>query len=108
MRARQEDSTSLSMVQPVIRSEADMEISKPVANGNSGHHEEGDSIPSPERKKSEQAERAPSQQNSTINMNDHPTNEPHPLEDNATRNSPRRASVRVRAPPGGQSSGGFW
>ena len=108
VRARQECSTSLAMVQPVIRSEADMEIAKPIANGNSGNHEETDGIPSPERKKSEQAERAPSQQNSSFDLKDHPNNEPHPIDDAAIRNSPRRASVRVRAPPGGQSSGGFW
>ena len=108
VRARQECSTSLAMVQPVIRSEADMEIAKPITNGNSGNHEEADGIPSPERKKSEQAERAPSQQNSSFDLKDHPNNEPHPIDDAAIRNSPRRASVRVRAPPGGQSSGGFW
>ena len=107
IRARQEDSGSLSTVQPVIRSDADMEILKGQTNGN-GNHKEIDEIPSPERKKSEQAERAPSQQSSNFDLKDHPTTEPHQFDVPGMRNSPQRASVRVRAPPGGNSSGGFW
>lgn len=106
VRARQEDSVSLSVVQPVIRSDADMEIVKRETNGR--RHEEVDEIPSPERKKSEQAERAPSQQNSSINMNDHPNSVDFVSIDSPARNSPKRASVRVKNPPGGQSSGAFW
>ena len=106
VRSRQEESISLSVVQPVIRSDADMEIAKP-ASTNGTHSSETDDIPSPERKKSEQPERAPSQQNSSIDMRDHPNSEPHPI-DSPARNSPKRASIRVRAPPGGTSSGGFW
>lgn len=107
VRARQDASASLSIVQPVIRSEADMEILKRETNGN-GNHKEIDEIPSPERKKSEQAERAPSQQSSSFDLKDHPKTEPHQFDVPGVRNSPQRASVRVRAPPGGNSAGGFW
>ena len=107
IRARQEESISLSGVQPVIRSEADMEIPSKLSTNGSGDHNAHDGIPSPERKKSEQPERAPSQQTSSFDLKDHPNSDPHPI-DSPMRNSPQRASVRVRAPPGGNSQGGFW
>lgn len=108
--ARKEDSINLSLVQPVIRSEADMEIpSKMASNGASGDHETENEIPSPEPKKSDKAEKAPSQQTSSFDLKQHPNNEPHPIDSPVgVRNSPQRASVKVRAPPGGRSSGGFW
>jgi hypothetical protein len=110
VQARQEESISLNVVQPVIRSEADMVIPlKLVSNGGSGDHVPLDEIPSPEPKKSDQPERAPSQQKSSFDLKSHPNNEPHPIDSPVgVRNSPKRASVRVRAPPGGRSSGGFW
>jgi hypothetical protein len=82
---------------------------KLVSNGGSGDHVPLDEIPSPEPKKSDQPERAPSQQKSSFDLKSHPNNEPHPIDSPVgVRNSPKRASVRVRAPPGGRSSGGFW
>ena len=68
-----------------------------IANGGAGD------IPAPSPPKSEQPERAPSQLESSFDLKNHP----NPEEDD-TRRTPGRASVRVRAPPGGQSSGGFW
>ena len=67
-----------------------------VVNGGCGD------IPPPTPPKKDQAEKAPSQHESSFNLNDHP-NTP----DFDERRTPARASVRVRAPPGGQSSG-FW
>jgi len=68
-----------------------------IANGGCGD------IPPSSPPKSEQPERAPSQLESSFDLKNHP----NPEEDD-TRRTPARASVRVRAPPGGQSSGGFW
>ncbi len=69
----------------------------PVAsNGNSV-----EDVPPPTPKKSEHAEKAPSQHESSFDLRAHPNDEVAAAET-------QRASVRVRAPPGGRSSGGFW
>ena len=84
----------------VARTEADMEV---VTTNGSGE------IPPPTPRKTNQAIPAPSQQQSTFDLNDHPN---APDFDSpavsVARQSPARSSVRVRAPPGGRSSGGFW
>jgi hypothetical protein len=68
-----------------------------ISNGGAGD------IPPPTPTKSNQAEKAPSQHESSFDLRDHP-NTP----DFDERRTPGRSSVRVRAPPGGQSSGSFW
>lgn len=70
----------------------------PISNGNS-------SIPPPTPPNSSQPQRAPSQHTSSVDLTSHPL---PPEENNAIRGSPQRSSVRVRAPPGGRSSGSFW
>lgn len=107
VRAKAEADMDLASAQPVSRSTADMEL--PLNGNGDSCKENGDSsegIPSPAPKKSDQAERAPSQQSSNFDLRSHP-NAPDDS-DEQYRNSPQRASVRVRAPPGGRSSGGFW
>jgi len=114
VRAKAEADADLASAQPVSRSGADMELPASVTNGSNGTKESNggsgdgssEDIPSPAPRKSDQPERAPSQQSSNFDLKDHP-NAPDDS-DSQYRNSPQRASVRVRAPPGGRSSGGFW
>ena len=93
----------------VDRSAADMEV---MTNGG-GNGGAGD-IPPPTPPKTDQAVPAPSQQLSSVDLTSHPNPDAPaaaavevstPV---TTRQSPTRSSVRVRAPPGGRSSGGFW
>jgi len=86
VRAREAEARSASAV---IRTE-----SKSSTNGNSV-----EDIPPPTPTKSTQAAKAPSQQSSHFDLKAHPTGEPQP--------AIPKASVKVRAPPGGLSSG-FW
>ena len=58
-------------------------------------------IPPPTPTKSGKAEKASSQQESNFDLRSHPNGEQQDLP------AQPKASVRVRAPPGGQSSG-FW
>ena len=110
-KVRSNAEVELAGAQPVVRSEDDMAI--PATNGKAAQESNGsgdsqgdDEIPPPTPKKSEQAERAPSQQSSNFDLRSHP-NAPDAMDDQY-RSSPQRASVKVRAPPGGKSSGGFW
>jgi hypothetical protein len=58
-------------------------------------------MPPPTPTKSDKAEKATSQQESNFDLKSHPNGEQNmPAQTRAT-------SVRIRAPPGGQSSG-FW
>jgi len=68
-----------------------------ISNGGAGE------IPPPSPPKKEQPEKAPSQHESSFDLKDHPN-----PENEDVRRTPGRSSVRVRAPPGGQSSGSFW
>lgn len=68
------------------------------SNGNSI-----EAVPPPTPVKSNKAEKAASQQESNFDLKSHPNgNGDAPLQTKAA------TSVRVRAPPGGRSSGGFW
>ena len=67
-----------------------------ASNGNSAEE-----MPPPTPTKSGKAEKAPSQQESNFDLRSHPNG------DESLPAQPK-ASVRVRAPPGGRSSGGFW
>ena len=91
VRAKEAEARSTSAV---IRAETGSENS----NGNSV-----EDIPPPTPVKSTKAERAPSQQESNFDLKSHPNGDEGglPVQQKAT-------SVRVRAPPGGRSSGGFW
>ena len=83
-----------SIIQPVTRSDQDMTTTA-VTNGDN-------SIPPPTPVEDE-----PKQNNhqvSSVDFNSHPET---PDIDETPRNSPNRSSVRIRAPPGGKSSG-FW
>ena len=67
-----------------------------ASNGNSAEE-----MPPPTPTKSDKPEKATSQQESNFDLKSHPNGEQNlPAQTRAT-------SVRVRAPPGGQSSG-FW
>ncbi len=67
------------------------------SNGNSV-----EAVPPPTPVKSDKAEKAASQQESSFDLKSHPNG-------NGDHQAPQaKASVRVRAPPGGRSSGGFW
>ena len=83
---------------PVIRAD------EPVTSSN------GNGIPPPTPVVSDQAERAPSQHESNVDLTSHPMGDASPLDNlnSPVRASPTRSSVRVRNPPGGKSSGGFW
>eukprot|EP00094_Tigriopus_californicus_P000025 TCALIF_00025-PA protein Name:"Similar to DPYS Dihydropyrimidinase (Homo sapiens)" AED:0.05 eAED:0.05 QI:11/0/0/1/0.8/0.83/6/0/1031 len=70
----------------VARTETDMAIMN------------GGDIPPPTPPKQDQAEPAPSQQQTTFDLRSHPD---VPDFDSSARSSPQRSSVRVRAPPGG-------
>ena len=59
-------------------------------------------IPPPTPVKSNKAEKAASQQESSFDLKSHPNGDQGGLP------AQPKASVRVRAPPGGRSSGGFW
>jgi len=63
-----------------------------------------DNIPAPSPARQEQAERAPSQHESSFDLKNHPNGQ----EVSENGKTPVRVSVKVRAPPGGKSSGGFW
>jgi hypothetical protein len=85
-------------VVPVHRDEADM----PPVNGTANNHEADDAdIPPPTPDK---PEKPVSQHRSSFDLNAHPQTPDF----DEVRSSPSRSSVRVRAPPGGMSSGGFW
>ena len=86
IRAKEAESRS---AQAVIRAE--------VASNGSTPEE----IPPPTPVKSNKAEKASSQQESNFDLKSHPN------DDVGVPNQPK-ASVRVRAPPGGRSSGAFW
>ena len=78
-----------SNVEPVARSEEDMATINGV-----------ESIPPP----TPEAEICPfNQHRSSLDLNSHPI-----TPDYDETNSPSRSCVRVRAPPGGNSAGGFW
>ncbi len=64
-------------------------------NGSSGD------IPPPTPPKTNQAVPAPSQLESHFDLRSHP-------DPDASQQGPNRSTVRVRLPPGGRSSGGFW
>ena len=81
------------IVQPVARSDEDM-ATVTLTNG-------GDNIPPPTPVEDEPKSNG---HQSSVDLNSHPQT---PDFDETPRNSPRRSSVRVRAPPGGKSSG-FW
>lgn len=67
------------------------------SNGNSA-----EAVPPPTPVRSNKAEKAASQQESSFDLKSHPNG-------NGDHQTPQtKASVRVRAPPGGRSSGGFW
>lgn len=69
----------------------------------------GGDIPPLEPVKPDQPEASPSQHISNLSLGDHPNPPDIAAGDNVgVRASPARSSVRVRAPPGGRSSGGFW
>jgi len=109
VRAKADRDNEVAGAQPVARSIQDMQL--PVTANGQGDKENGDAsheedLPSPAPKKMEQPERAPSQQSSNFDLKSHPNAEDDA--DTQYRNSPQRASVRVKAPPGGRSSGGFW
>ncbi len=70
-----------------------------LTNGSSGNN-----IPAPSPARRDQPERAPSQHESSFDLKNHP-NGPEVSENGKT---PVRVCVKVRAPPGGKSSGGFW
>ena len=90
VRARRERSA----VRPVARTAADLAI---ATNG-----DDTDAVPPPA---ASEEPRVNNQQRSSVELNNHPAS---PDFDTApARNLPSRSSVRVRAPPGGQSSG-FW
>jgi len=98
----------------VERSAEDMAIPYSSTNGNGGENGHGDfsgpggDVPPPTPPKPDQVPRAPSQHESHFDLRAHP-NPPEAQEISPTsRNSVGRSSVRVRAPPGGRSSGGFW
>ena len=77
-------------VEPVARSEEDMATINGV-----------ESIPPP----TPEAEICPfNQHRSSLDLNSHPITPDY----DETPNSPNRSCVRVRAPPGGNSAGGFW
>jgi len=81
-------------VAPVARSEEDM-TNISITNGD-------DSIPPPTPVEDEP--KPTNQHKSSVDLNSHPIT---PDYDETPRNSPSRSSVRVRAPPGGKSTG-FW
>ena len=78
----------------VVRSDSSL----PESNGNSV-----EAVPPPTPVKSNKAEKASSQQESNFDLRSHPNGSNG--DQVATQ---AKASVRVRAPPGGRSSGGFW
>ena len=80
-------------IEPVARSEQDMAI----INGT------GD-IPPPTPPPAQ--EKPANQQRSSFDLTSHP--QTPDFDSPEVRSSPSRSSVRVRAPPGGRSSGGFW
>lgn len=88
VRAKEAEARSTSAV---IRTE--VQISP---NGNSVEE-----MPLPTPTKSTQAEKAKSQQESHFDLRSHPNGD-------QGLPAPQKASVRVRAPPGGTSSGAFW
>ncbi len=101
----QEKEMSDAAPRAVERNESDMEV---MTNGGPG----GD-IPPPTPPKTDQAVPAPSQQISHVDLTAHPDPDTTPSAVAAASaasagESPTRSSVRVRAPPGGKSSGGFW
>merc|ERR1719510_426917 len=71
-----------------------------ASNGNSTDDLDEADIPPPTPTKSNKAEKAPSQQESNFDLRSHPNGN--------DQDQVPKASVRVRAPPGGRSSGGFW
>lgn len=79
----------------VVRTEEDM-----ATNG------DGEDLPRPSPPPSNVAEPAQSQQQSNFDLRSHPNGPDESA--SAARAGSARASVRVRAPPGGKSSGGFW
>jgi len=76
-------------VEPVVRSEQDMATINGI-----------DNIPPA----TPDAVRPSNQQRSSVDLNSHPQTPDF----DEVPNSPSRSSVRVRAPPGGNTSGGFW
>ena len=81
-------------ITPVVRSEEDMETTT-MTNGD-------DSIPPPTPVEDDQ--KPANQHRSSVDLNSHPET---PDFDKTPRNSPRRSSIRIKAPPGGKSAG-FW
>eukprot|EP00096_Caligus_rogercresseyi_P014868 TRINITY_DN734_c0_g1_i10.p1 TRINITY_DN734_c0_g1~~TRINITY_DN734_c0_g1_i10.p1 ORF type:complete len:582 (+),score=132.42 TRINITY_DN734_c0_g1_i10:101-1846(+) len=93
---------------PVQRSEEDLRALPPViSNGDliEEDEEEDNDIPGPPTPHETQPSPAPSQHESTLNLNSHPNN---PDSSVGQANTNRVPMVRVRAPPGGNSCGGFW
>ena len=88
VRAKEAEARSTTAV---IRAEVDM-----ATNGNSVEE-----MPPPTPNKSGKAEKAASQQESNFDLKSHPNGDEN-------QSAQPKASVRVRAPPGGLSSGGFW
>lgn len=88
VRAKEAEARSTTAV---IRAEVDV-----ASNGNSV-----EDMPPPTPNKSGKAEKAPSQQESNFDLKSHPNGDQN-------QSAQPKASVRVRAPPGGLSSGGFW
>jgi hypothetical protein len=88
-------------VVPVTREAADMPPVNGSVNGGGGHEHDDEDIPPPTPDK---PEKPTSQHRSSFDLNSHPQTPDF----DEVRSSPSRSSVRVRAPPGGMSSGGFW
>ena len=89
VRAKEAEARSTSAV---IRTELSMS-----PNGNSAD----ESMPPPTPTKPTQAEKAKSQQETQFDLRSHPNGD-------QGLPPPKATSVRVRAPPGGRSSGAFW
>jgi hypothetical protein len=95
VRAKEAGARSASAV---IRSEVNI-----ASNGNS----EAD-IPPPTPTKSDKAEKAASQQESSFDLRSHPNIGGGQADNIGGQAEPQKNSIRVRVPPGGKSSGGFW
>ena len=95
-KVRAKEAEMRSTTASVVRSDTSL----PASNGNSA-----EVLPPPTPVKSNKAEKAASQQESNFDLRSHPNGTG---EQNQALPNQAKASVKVRAPPGGRSSGGFW
>ena len=65
-------------------------------------------IPPPAKAISPQPEKAPSQHISNFDLKQHPNEEESELDVHVVSRNKHRSSIRIRNPPGGQTSGSFW